>query len=71
MKLLMCVYLGCKFEVSSIIPMSFRQGWVGTFTPFLTSKQNPKKSAQIRVIRCTKKHISKFLEYHELLKNAP
>ena len=40
----MCVYLRTKFQVSSIILTSFRQG--GNFTP---KKRAPKKRTQIRV----------------------
>ena len=44
----MCVYLSTKFQVSSIILTSFRQG--GNFTPLpLTAKLTPKKPIQIRV----------------------
>ena len=44
----MGVYLRAKFQVSSIILTSFRQG--GNFTPpSSTSKQTPKKPTQIRV----------------------
>ena len=44
----MCVYLSTKFQVSSIILTSFRQG--GDFTPLpLTAKLTPKKPIQIRV----------------------
>ena len=43
----MGVYLRAKFEVSSIILTSFRQG--GNFTPLPTSKRTPKKPTQIRV----------------------
>ena len=45
----MCVYLCTKFQVSSLVLMSFRQG--GNFTPPLppTSKQPPKKPTQIKV----------------------
>ena len=44
----MCLYLCAKFEVSSIILMSFRQG--DNFTPPPpTSKRTPKKPTQIRV----------------------
>ena len=48
----MGVYLLAKFEVSSIILISFRQGG-GNFTPppSPTSKQTPKNSTQIRVKR--------------------
>ena len=48
----MGVYLLAKFEVSSIILISFRQGG-GNFTPHPspTSKQTPKNSTQIRVKR--------------------
>ena len=53
-KLHMCVNLRTKFEVPSIILMSFGQGWGegrggGNFTPSPTSKQTPKKPTQIRV----------------------
>ena len=41
----MCIYLRAKFQVSSIIPTSFRQ-WV--VSPY-TSKRTPKKPTQIRV----------------------
>ena len=44
------VYLSRKFEVSSIILASFRQGGGGSFTPPpLTSKRTPIKPTQIRV----------------------
>ena len=53
-KLHMCVNLRTKFEVSSIILMSFGQEWGegrggGNFTPSPTSKRTPKKPTQIRV----------------------
>ena len=46
----MRVHLRAKFEVSSIILTSFRQGWGwgGSFTP-PNSKQTPKKPTRIRV----------------------
>ena len=43
----MGVYLRAKFEVSSIILTSFRQGVI--LPPHSTSKRTPKKSTQIRV----------------------
>ena len=43
----MCVYLHTKFQVSSVILISFRQG--GLFYPPPTPKQNPKKPTLIRV----------------------
>ena len=46
MKLHKCVYLRAKFEVSSIILMSFRQRVI---LPLPTSKRTPKKPTQIRV----------------------
>ena len=46
----MCVYLRAKFEVSSIILASFRQGGGDNFTsPPPTLKGTPKKPTQIRV----------------------
>ena len=48
----MAVYLRVKFEVSSVILTSFKQGRVGgwgNFTPPPTSKRTPKKPTQIRV----------------------
>ena len=42
----MCVYLHAKFEVSSIILTSFRQGVI---LPPPTSKRTPKKHTKIRV----------------------
>ena len=43
----MGVYLRTKFEVSSIILTSFRQG--DNFAPTPTSKRTPKKPAKIKV----------------------
>ena len=49
LKLHMGVYLHAKFEVSSIVLTSFRQGG-GNFTPLPpTSKRTPKKPTQIGV----------------------
>ena len=49
----MGVYLLAKFEVSSIILTSFRQGGGGVILPppSPTSKQTPKNPTQIRVKR--------------------
>ena len=44
----MCVYLPAKFELSSIILTSFRQGVV-LLPPALTSKRTTKNATQIRV----------------------
>ena len=44
----MCVYLRAKFEGSSIILTSFRQGVILP-PPLPTSTQTPKKPSQIRV----------------------
>ena len=44
----MGVYLRAKFEVSSVILTSFRQG-VTSHHPPPTSKQTPKNPTQIRV----------------------
>ena len=50
LKLNMGVYLRAKFDVSSIILTSFRQGGGGNFTLHPpTSKGTPKKPTQIRV----------------------
>ena len=46
LELNMCVYLGTKFQVSSIIPTSFRQGAI---LPLGTSKRTSKKPTQIRI----------------------
>ena len=46
---MMSVYLRAKFEVSSIILTSFRQGGVILPPPPPTSKLIPKRSTQIRV----------------------
>ena len=43
----MCVYLHAKFEVSSIILISFRQGAGEPLFP--SSKKTPKNSTQISV----------------------
>ena len=47
----MCVSLGTKFEVSSIVLPSFKQGGEGggVTLPSTTSKQTPKKYTQIWV----------------------
>ena len=47
----MCVYIGAKFEVCSIILTSFRQGVILPPPPpsSFTSKRTPKKPTQIRV----------------------
>ena len=49
----MCVYLRTKFQVSSMILTSFRQGVIlhPPTTTTTTSKRTPKKSTQIRVKR--------------------
>ena len=46
LKLHICVYLRAKFQVSTIILTSIRQGVI---LPPTTSEQTPKKSTQIRV----------------------
>ena len=57
----MCVYLHTKFQVSSIILTSFRQGVIfpspppPTHTHTHTSKRTPKKPTQIRVNESGKK----------------
>ena len=43
------VYLRAKFEISSIILTSFRQGVILPPPPSPTSKRTPKKTTQIRV----------------------
>ena len=45
----MSVYLRAKFEVSSIILTSFRQGGGIIYRPPPTSKRTPKKPTQIRL----------------------
>ena len=55
----MCVYLRTKFQVSSIIVMSFRQGVILPPQPHPTAKQTPKKPTQIRVNKNSSKYKNK------------
>ena len=61
----MGVYLRAKFEVSSIILTSFRQGECGNFTPH-RSKRTPKKPTQIRVNNLFVFFLSRFISLTEL-----
>ena len=52
----MGVYLRAKFEVSSIILTSFRQGGKGNSPPPQHLKTTPKKATQIRVKKAHNNH---------------
>ena len=57
----MCVYLTAKFQVSSIIPTSFRQGVI--LPPSPTSKRTPKKPTQFRIKGLNISRVNVWLYY--------
>ena len=63
----MGVYLRAKFEVSSIILTSFRQGVILPPTPTFTSKGTTKKPTQIRVNLHKMKQIFSGPKHHVYL----
>ena len=56
----MDVYLRAKFEASSVILTSFRQGVI---LPHPTSKRTPKKPTQIRVKNCLLLALKEIVEF--------
>ena len=62
----MGVYLRAKFEVSSVILTSFRQGVIPPHTPPI-SKRTPKKATEIRVKLASLSLDNKWNKYTILL----